>query len=115
MFSSLWVGSWTGRVDRPLNLQWNSKGLTFLGVRSGNTHNFFKQNWAICKEKLSNTLSKWKRLSSTLSFRGKILVANQLAASKLYHVLAVLSPPENVLSELQELLVDFVWSGKTLS
>ena len=108
----LWVGSWTGRVDRPLNFQWNNQGLTFLGVRLGNTHDFQKQNWTICKEKLNKTLSQWKRLSSSLSFKGKILVANQLAASKLYHVLAVLSPPENVLSELQELLVDFVWSGK---
>ena len=108
----LWVGSWARRVDQPLNFCWNQDGLTFLGVRLGNTHNFLKQNWSTCKNKLSDTLSKWKRLSSTLSYKGKILIANQLAASKLYHLLAVLSPPENVLNELQELLVDFVWSGK---
>ena len=38
--------------------------------------------------------------------------ANQLAASKIFHCLAVLSPPENVLSELQNILVDFVSSNK---
>ena len=108
----LWVGSWTRRVDQPLDFQWNTESLTFLGVRLGNTHAPLTENWSKCKQKLNDTLSNWKRLSSTLSLKGKTLIANQLAASKLNHFLAVLSPPENVLSELQELLVDFVWSGK---
>ena len=43
-----------------------------------------------------------------MSFKGKVIIANQLAASKKFHFLAVLSPPENVLSELQDNLVDFV-------
>ena len=47
-----------------------------------------------------------------MSFKGKVIIANQLAASKFFHFLAVLSPPENVLSELQDLLVDFVWHTK---
>ena len=40
------------------------------------------------------------------------MIANQLAASKLFHCLAALTPPDSILSELQQRLVDFVWSNK---
>ena len=47
-----------------------------------------------------------------MSFKGKIIIANQIAASKLLHFLAVLPLPEQVLDELQETLINFVWSQK---
>ena len=108
----LWVGRWIGRSDAPLNFYWNSEGLPFLGVHLGNTVNYFKQNWVKCKERLNKTFNSWSRLSNSLSFKGKVLIANQLAASKIFHFLAVLSPPENILNELQNLIVNFVWSNK---
>ena len=40
------------------------------------------------------------------------MIANQLAASKTFHCLAELTPPDDFLSELQQRLVDFVWSNK---
>ena len=54
----------------------------------------------------------WKSLSSTLSLKGNILIANQLAASKIFHFISVLTCSSNVLSELQEMLVDFVWFNR---
>ena len=108
----LWVGSWTGRSDKPLGFQWNNQGLSFLGVHLGNSNHYINQNWKICKDKLTKTISKWTNLTSSLSLKGKILVANQLAASKIFHCLAVLSPPNSVLCELQNMLVNFVWSNK---
>ena len=39
-------------------------------------------------------------------------MANQLAASKIFHSIAVLPCPANILSELQDKLVDFVWFNK---
>ena len=108
----LWVGCWTGRNDTPLNFSWNSEGLPFLGVFLGNTVNYCKQNWVKCKDRLNKTFQSWSRLSYSLSFKGKVLIANQLAASKIFHFLAVLPPPENILNELQNQIVNFVWSGK---
>ena len=108
----LWVGSWTRRSDKPLGFQWNNEGLNFLGVSLGVSRNYMSKNWEKCKEKLSKTLSRWTPLSQSLSFKGKILVANQLAASKVFHCLAVLSPPQNILKELQNMLVNFIWSNK---
>lgn len=108
----LWVGQWTKRSDTPLGFKWNSQGLLFLGVHIGNTHTHTQQNWNNCKDKLSKTFSKWMFLSSSLSLKGKVLIANQLAASKVNHILAGLSPPENIIRELQGMIVDFVWSNK---
>ena len=108
----LWVGSWTRRIDKPLGFKWNNEGLLFLGVHLGVSNNYVNHNWTKCKEELSKTLSRWSTLSRNLSFKGKILVANQLAASKIFHCLAILSPPHQILSELQDMLVNFIWSNK---
>ena len=108
----LFVGSWIGRSDRPLNCSWNGEGLPFLGVHLGNKKSYTDKNWDICKTRLLQTLASWSGLSTSLSFRGRVLIANQLAASKLFHCLAALTPPDSILSELQQRLVDFVWSNK---
>ena len=83
----------------------------FLGIHLGNTNAYVQQNWQTCKEKLQTSLGRWKRLFKTLSYKGKVLICNQIAASKLLHYLAVLPPPENILDELQKTLIDFIWSG----
>ena len=45
----LWVGSWTGRIDKPLDFQWSNQGLPFLGVHLGNNDIYTQQNWTNCK------------------------------------------------------------------
>ena len=47
-----------------------------------------------------------------MSFKGKTLIVNQVAATQIFHALAVLSCPDNILDELQGMLVDFLWSHK---
>ena len=108
----LWAGSWIGRSDRPLNFSWNDDGLSFLGVHLGNTKTYTDKNWKNCKTRLIETLASWFGISTSLSFKGRVLIANQLAASKTFHCLAALTPPDDFLSELQQRLVDFVWSNK---
>ena len=108
----LWVGAWIDRQDQPLNFLWNNSDVRFLGVHLGNTETSRQKNWKLCKEKLNNALSRWSGLARTMSFKGKIIIANQIAASKLLHFLAVLPLPEQVLDELQETLINFVWSQK---
>ena len=108
----MWAGSWIGRSDRPLNFSWNDDGLSFLGVHLGNTKTYNDQNWKNCKTRLIETLASWSGISTSLSFKGRVLIANQLAASKTFHCMAVLTPPDDFLSELQQQLVDFVWSNK---
>ena len=108
----LWAGSWVKRTDRPLGFEWNSEGLKFLGVHLGNNSSYHQLNWKNCTDKLKKTLTSWKNLSLSLSLKGRILIANQLAASKTFHSLATLPPPDHVLDELQRLIIVFVWPTK---
>ena len=107
----LWAGSWVTRNYKPLNFNWNNQALTFFGVHLGNKNKDLQIFLKICREKLHKALSRWKGLSKCISYKGKVLIASQPAASKLFHYLAVLSPPEHILNELQQKPIDFVWSG----
>ncbi|KAK3513463.1 hypothetical protein QTP70_015458, partial [Hemibagrus guttatus] len=46
-----------------------------------------------------------------MSYRGRTLVINNLAASSLWHKLVCVEPPPNLLASIQALLVDFFWDG----
>ena len=72
----LWVGRWTGRSDSPLQFSWNSEGLPFVGLHLGNTVNYVGQNWVKCKDKPNKTLLSWSRLSPSMSYKGKVIIAN---------------------------------------
>lgn len=55
-------------------------------------------------------LSKWKWLLPQLSYRGQVLIVNNLVASTLWHRLIVLPPPRGLVEEIQRAIVDFFWS-----
>lgn len=63
-------------------------------------------------EKVEVKVSKWNPLLPYLSYRGRVLIANNLVASSLWHILLVLMPLFGLLEEVQRLLVKFVWSGQ---
>lgn len=44
-----------------------------------------------------------------MSYRGRVLIINNLIASVLWHKLAILEPPIDLLIKIQRILVDFVW------
>uniref|UniRef100_A0A669BQM4 Reverse transcriptase domain-containing protein n=1 Tax=Oreochromis niloticus TaxID=8128 RepID=A0A669BQM4_ORENI len=107
------VGQWdlSSIPKLPGNLRWGRRGINTLGVYLG-SGDFVKQNWEGVREKVEAKLSKWNRLLPYLSYRGRVLVANNLVASSLWHRLLVLVPPPGLLEEVQRLLVKFVWSGQ---
>ena len=76
------------------------------------TEGFQKKNWEGVKEKVCARLSKWKWLLPQLSYRGRVLVANNLVASTLWHKLIALTPPRGLIEEIQRAILDFFWSGK---
>ena len=53
---------------------------------------------------------RWKWVLPQLSYRGRVLVANNLAASTLWHRLMILQPPRGLTQELQRSLVNLFWS-----
>lgn len=110
---ALWVGPGRdhARPSLPGGLEWKREGLKVLGVFLG-PEDFKKKNWEGVKEKVCTRLSKWKWLLPQLSYRGRVLVANSLAASTLWHKLMVLTPPRGLMDDIQRAIVDFCWSGK---
>uniref|UniRef100_A0A3P9LKP2 Reverse transcriptase domain-containing protein n=1 Tax=Oryzias latipes TaxID=8090 RepID=A0A3P9LKP2_ORYLA len=110
--TALLLGRWSGSTLPllPGNLNWGTEGMKFLGVYLGSDV-FQKKNWEGVMERVCARLSKWKYLLLQLSFRGRVLVVNNLVASTLWHSMMVLPPPASLITALQKTVVDFFWSG----
>lgn len=46
-----------------------------------------------------------------MSYRGRVLVINNLVASMLWHKFLVVNPPNALIASLQIVITDFFWSG----
>ncbi len=90
---------------------WRRDGFKFLGVFLG-SGTYKEKNWEGILEKVCLRLSNWKWLIPQLSYRGRVLIVNNLVASTLWHKMAVLDPPAVVIKDIQRCLVDFFWTGQ---
>ena len=90
----LWLGGWSGRNDPPVALDWTSAKIKVLGVFIG-PGNLEEDNWR----------------ARSLPFRGKSLVINALALSRIWYVASLVHMPPWVLKELSSLVFSF-WSNK---
>ncbi|KAK3527698.1 hypothetical protein QTP86_034169, partial [Hemibagrus guttatus] len=72
---------------------------------------FPRSGKGFCPGLSMNICGRWKRLVPRMSYRGQMLVINNLAASFLWHKLACVDPPPNLLASIQALLVDNFWDG----
>lgn len=94
----------------PENVKWKKHGFKYLGIFLG-SESYQRNNWENVKEKVCNRLSKWNWILPQLSYRGRVLVINNLAASVLWHKLIVLNPPDGFIREIQKVFIDFFWNG----
>ena len=62
--------------------------------------------------KIDSKLSWWSRYAKAMSFQGRVIVLNQLAATKLFHRLVSLSPPPDVIDKIKQSFLDFFWQGR---
>ncbi len=94
-------------LELPGGIKWSQERLKCLGVYLG-TETFKKKNWEGIVEKMCSRLSKWSWVLPHLSYRGRVFVTNNLAASALWHKRNVLDPPDDIVHELQKRLVKFI-------
>ena len=105
----LWLGSWVGRSNPPVALDWSSTKLKILGFFLG-LGNLEDDNWRPRVTAVENVLKSWQQ--RILSFRGRALVINALALSRVWYVASLIYMPAWVLKELSALAFNFFWKGK---
>ena len=105
----LWLGGWCGRTDPPVALDWLSSKLKVLRVFIG-VGDLEADIWRPRIDAVERVLNSWR--SRSLSFRGKALVVNALALSRVWYVASLVHMPPWVLKELSLLVFSFFWSGK---
>ncbi|KAK2883356.1 hypothetical protein Q8A73_022289 [Channa argus] len=87
-------------------------GVTDEALQLLTTTSVARKNWEGVREKVCARLSKWKWLLPQMSYRGRVLVSNNLVASTLWHKLTAMTPPSGLIEDIQKIIVDFFWSGR---
>lgn len=106
---TLLLGEWAGgKPDLPKGLVWGKSGFKYLGVYIGDELTVQK-NWEGVIERVKGRLDKWRWLIPKMSYRGRILIINNLVASSIWHRVACIDPPSQLLVKIQAILVDFFW------
>ena len=105
----LWLGGWSGRLDPPITLEWTSGMIKVLGVFIG-IGDLEEANWRPRITAVKNTLNSWRQRH--LSYRGRALIINALALSRIWYVASLVHMPDWVLRELNTLVFNFFWKGK---
>ena len=100
----LWLGSWNGCADLPVDISWSSVKVKVLGVFLG-PGNLEKENWRPRITAVENALNSWRQRS--LSYRGRALVINALALSHVWYVASLIYVPRWVGAELNTLIFRF--------
>ena len=106
----LWLGSNKYRRDTPLNYKWSSTEIKILGIYFGNQAAKDK-NFILVEERILKTLQQWKYRD--LSMKGRKIVVNQLAGSKLSYPSHILTCPANIISTIQEETQKFIAKYRT--
>ena len=104
---AMWLGSHTGRVDKPLGLKWVTT-MKVLGVYFGD--NAVNANWDKRVTAFKKVTDLWLRRNLTV--KGRVVIANTFGLSKFYYIAKILIPPSSILDKIRKILVNFVWHGK---
>lgn len=110
--ASLLLGDWqgTGPPQLPQQCSWARDGFKVLGLYFG-TKSYTEKNWEGLFDRVICRIQKWRWILPQLSYRGRCLVINNLAASMIWHKCTVLDPPKELLIGVQKAFVKFFWDG----
>ena len=107
---ALWLGSWIGRSDRPLNLNWTSEEVIFNGVYIGNDRKRASLlTFCEIKDNIKDKISFWN--SKYISLKGKTKVLNTFVLSKLWYALECQDMQITLIKEIEDIMKTFLWNG----
>ena len=75
----------------------------------GTQYCVFPRNWENTLEIVEGRVRKWRWIFPKLSYKGRVLVLNNLVSSMLWHRLTCVDPPPDLLPKVQAILVDTFW------
>ncbi|MCG8049147.1 MAG: reverse transcriptase domain-containing protein [Candidatus Thiodiazotropha endolucinida] len=104
----IFLGKWKRREDHPFGISWvdNCK---ILGVKLGN---FLTDDeiWNDLLLRFSKCLNFCKMRN--IPFKGKSLIVNVLACSKLWYIGSILIPPAHYIKQFEKHIFQFMWNNK---
>ena len=83
----LWLGAWKNNQDRLYNISWSNGVEKMVGVHIGNG-DYVKVNWDSAFKKFEKVIADWQ--NRFISMKGRAVVLNTLALSKLTYVGSVI-------------------------
>ena len=113
------IGMWLGRnkenPDGGEGLKWlnSTENIKILGVyfNSNIEASLIKENWTSKLESIKTLIINWSKRS--ISIWGKTLVAKTFLLSKINYAIQSLSLPEEILTEIDNLIFKYLWKSDT--
>ena len=106
-----YIGSLKDCKDFVFGLDWTSDNIFTLGVHISDDENkHYELNYRPRILSMKKCLQAWK--CRYLSLKGTITVINTLAIAPLLYLVSTIYTPENVIKEVKDILVDFLWDSK---
>ena len=107
-----YIGSLKGWDYYPHGLSWIKKPMEVLGIVFTTTDNDnYRYNFESRIKNLKTVLNIWKQRK--LSLKGKVTILNTLALPSLIYVSSVKDTPKRAIEEINKIILDFMWDGKT--
>lgn len=103
-----WLGGWKDRKDQPCEIKWVSV-VKCLGLRFAHD-DMYNINWKPVFDKYCKALND--SVNRNISYKGRAVLANTVAASKIWYVGSVLSLPEIWSKKMIKEMFVCVWKGK---
>ena len=98
-----------GRTGPPIPFDWSVTKLKVLGVFI-NPGSLDEDNWRPRIDAVVGVLNAWR--ARTLSLKGKALVVNAQALSRIWYIASLIYMPAWALKELSFAVFDFFWKTK---
>ena len=107
-----YIGSLKTCDHFPHGLSWIKTPIETLGISITNDpEQNYKLNFQKRIETLKTTLNIWSQRN--LSIKGKITIVNNLALSPLVYVASVTNTPNKAITEINNVIQNFIWRNKT--
>ena len=108
---AMWLGKWSGKKNKPLQLKWVSSPTRILGIyfsydEKGNN----EMNFNLKINKLQTNLDIWK--SRDLTLFGKVMIIKALGVSSLIYSASNINVPKDIISNVKGRLFRFMWKNK---